>query len=120
MRQTGHSVPGSLATQHLEIAAFCRLVMPVLEVEIGADQPSLVAVTHSGNGPQRGIHIGELVELEASMGLQQIEVTRVRQLLYCVVDGRDDSGQRYQIAGNRRLLVEPINAKRDSLRIVRI
>ena len=84
--------------QYLDIAAFRRLIAPVLKVEIGPDEPSLVAVVNRRDGEQRGIDVRELVKLECGMSLQQLEVARVRQKNYCFVDGAFDGGQSGEIA----------------------
>ena len=77
--QTSKSTPGSLALQNLDVARFRHLIAPVLEIEIRPDKPPLAAVINRRDGEQRGMDVRELVKLERGMGLQQIEIARVRQ-----------------------------------------
>jgi len=70
MCQPSQSTPGALMPEDLDIAAFRRRIMPVLEVEIRPDQSPLMAVINRPDGAQRGIDVRELVKLECGMGLQ--------------------------------------------------
>src|SRR6516164_3675724 len=117
MCQTSQCAPGSLALQDVEIAVLRRLVISMLEVEIRPDQPPLVAVVNGWNGAQCGIDVRQLVKLECGIGLQQVEVARVCQRSYRVVDGGDDFGQSREIAADRGLLVEAIKAPRYRFRV---
>src|SRR5439155_21632206 len=79
MCQTSNSAPRLLAFQNFDITVFRRLIAPVLKVEVGPDEPSLVAVINRRDSEQRGMDLCELVKLERSMGLEQVEIARVRQ-----------------------------------------
>jgi hypothetical protein len=91
----------------------------VLKVEIGPDEPSLVTVIDRRDGAQCGTDLRELVKLECGMGLQQVEIARVREKPYCFVDGAFDGAQSRQIAGERSFLVETINMSRYPFRVGR-
>ena len=85
----------------------------MLEIEIGADQPALLAVMNRTHRQQRRLHIGEPVQLESRIGLQQMEIARMGQQRDRPLDGALDRTQRRQIAGDRGSLVQAINILRD-------
>jgi len=82
----------------------------VLEIEIRPDQTPLVAVINRWDGAQCGSDVCQLVKLERGIGLQQVEVARVRQCGYGIVGGVNDIGQSCRIAGDRSFLVETVEA----------
>ncbi len=119
MCQPGESAPGPADFEHVAIASSRLLILTVLEIEIGADQPAFLAVTNRWGDEQSRLHIGQSVQLECDVRPQQVKVVRVGQQRNRPIDCALNRAECGQIAGDRGSLIEAINILRYPLRIGR-
>jgi hypothetical protein len=116
MCQTSESPPGPLSLWNSAIPILRRPIPTELEIQIGTNQSTFIAVINRRHRSQRRLDVRELVQLERYIRFQQIKIARVNKERYCPVDRARDGAEPRRIAGKGCSLIETINISGNPLR----